>query len=99
MCLCSAVGKQFYIQEEKKMTRTFTRGEVEANFTGYSVEEIQEYINIATELVVDLLRLRGATSEELHAFRKQVIDSELAFIDAEIAKYGGTSEPILPFEN
>lgn len=94
ICLCDAVGKQFYIQEENKMAEKFTKESVRHNLelAGYSPEELQEYINIATEFLVELLSQRGFTVEQLRERRKQITSAEIEFIDAEIAKY--SPEPL-----
>lgn len=58
-------------------------------FKGLGPEEIQEYIDIATEALVEVLNERGLTAEEFHARRKQIVSEEQTAITEELKKLEG----------
>lgn len=66
----------------KKATKQVTK----EDFAGKTPEEIQEYIDIATEALVEILQERGMTAEEFHARRKQIVGEEQKAISEELSK-------------
>ena len=54
------------------------------SFKGLSPEEIQAYIDIATEALVEILQQRGMTPEEFRARRHQIVQEEKAAIAKEL---------------
>lgn len=52
---------------------------------GSTAEQVQEVLNIGLRFLTDVLSMRGQTIDEWRAFRKQVVTSELEFIDQELA--------------
>jgi hypothetical protein len=52
-----------------------------------TAEEIQAYIDIATEFLTDVLATRGWTAEQWNLFRKGIINSEKEFIQSEISRF------------
>lgn len=55
-----------------------------ADFNGLTPEEIQNYIDIATEALVEVLTQQGMTAEEFHARRHQIVDEEQKVIESEL---------------
>jgi hypothetical protein len=53
---------------------------------GSTPEAVQEFLNIGVRFLTDVLAMRGQTVEEWRAFRKQIVDSELAIVEEELAK-------------
>lgn len=55
-----------------------------ADFKGLQPEEIQEYIDIATEALVEILQQRGMTAEQFRERRKQIVAEEKEAIAGEL---------------
>lgn len=60
-----------------------------AQFNGLTPEEIQDYIDIATEALVEILTERGMTVDQFRARRKQITSDEKDAIAAEREKLDG----------
>lgn len=56
------------------------------SFQKLSPEEIQDYIDIATEALVEVLNERGLSADEFHAQRKQIVSEEQAAITEELGE-------------
>lgn len=66
------------------MAEQFTK----ESLAGRTPEEIQDFIEIAEEFLVEILQQRGLTAEEFRARRKQIIAAEHEEIAAEREKLG-----------
>lgn len=58
------------------------------SFQKLTPEEIQDYIDIATEVLVEILQQRGLTAEEFRARRKQITAEEQNAITEELKGLG-----------
>ncbi|MGE0133054.1 MAG: hypothetical protein AB7U82_33675 [Blastocatellales bacterium] len=67
------------------MTKEFTREQLAL----WTPEELQEFIEIAEEFLVEILQQRGLTVDELRERRKQIVTEEKAEIAAEREKLDG----------
>lgn len=56
------------------------------DFKKLTPEEIQDYIDIATEALIEILQQRGMTADESRARRKQIVAEEQTAIAAEREK-------------
>lgn len=56
--------------------------EFKKQMRGLDPDEIKAYINIALEVLIELAALSRMTIEEQRAWRKQVLEQEIAAIDA-----------------
>ncbi len=54
------------------------------SFKGLSPEEIQEYIDIATEALVEILEQQGMTAEQFRERRHQIVAEEKEAIAEEL---------------
>jgi len=63
---------------------------------GSTPEEIQAYIDIVTEFLADTLNRRGSSIEEWNKFRKETVASEVDFIDSELERLEGPTDPLPP---
>lgn len=62
-------------------------------FRGLTPEEIQDYIDIATEALVEILNQRGMTAEQFREHRKGIVIEEQEFIESERRKLAEAEAP------
>lgn len=63
--------------------------QVKSQLKGLDPAEIQEWVNIAIEFLVEVTSQRGMTGDELRARRKQIFAQENAVIQAELDSLPG----------
>jgi len=72
---------------KKLKTPEEARALVAQQVSGFDASELIAYLDIVQSVVIELLSERGMSAADLRARRKELVNSELAAIDAEIAKF------------